>query len=303
MKRRRFIKTGLITTTAVSLSPLSLLKSKNCNLTSSDILGPYWTENHPNRTILANPGEPGTRIYISGSVKANDCEIPLANAIVDVWHANDNGCYTMFMECNSGNPTEDPYNLRGQMVTDENGEYAFETIWPGHYSVRPRHFHYKVTTPAGLELVTQCYFYDDPQVDDAWIENHEGLVIPLENNNDELFGVFDIVVDQEIGQVGLKGEPTLMAQEPTLHSAYPNPFNNNILISFSLSITSHVSVSIYDIKGKWITNLSDKQMSLGAHTLSWNGKESTGQDVPSGAYLIVLKAGKHTRSKKISLLK
>ena len=261
MKRRRFIKTGLITTTAVSLSPLSLLKSKNCNLTSSDILGPYWTENHPNRTILANPGEPGTRIYISGSVKANDCEIPLANAIVDVWHANDNGCYTMFMECNSGNPTEDPYNLRGQMVTDENGEYAFETIWPGYYGSRPKHFHYKITTPDGLEHVTQCYFSGDPQINESWEQQHGDRIISLEESDEGLIGTFNVVMNEEGAEMSNNEIQSPVPENPYLKNNYPNPFNNSTQIEFGITQRGYVNISIYDINGKWIVNLADERMS------------------------------------------
>ena len=66
--------------------------------------------------------------FISGTVKANDCETPIQNGVVDVRHANDNGCYTVFQECDTGNSDEDPYNLRGKMLTNENGEYAFHRI-------------------------------------------------------------------------------------------------------------------------------------------------------------------------------
>ncbi len=88
MKRRNFIKTGLMGTAAISMAPTVLLSRQDCNVTNNDILGPYWAENHPYRVVLANIDEPGTRIHIAGTVKANDCETPIQNAIVDVWHAN-----------------------------------------------------------------------------------------------------------------------------------------------------------------------------------------------------------------------
>ena len=193
MKRRKFIKNGLVGTIAAGMTPISLLTGRDCDLTNSDILGPYWIEAHPYRTILADPDEPGTRVYISGTVIENDCETPIQNAIVDVWHANDNGCYTLFMECDTGNPEEDPYNLRGQMLTNENGEYAFESIWPGYYGTRPKHFHYKITTPNGLELVTQCYFEGDQLINEQWEDGHSGQIIPLEETENGLIGVFDII--------------------------------------------------------------------------------------------------------------
>ena len=47
-------------------------------------------------------------------------------------HANDQGCYTIFQNCDTGNSDNDEYNLRGIMVTDENGNYSFESILPGY---------------------------------------------------------------------------------------------------------------------------------------------------------------------------
>ncbi|MBL7012815.1 MAG: T9SS type A sorting domain-containing protein [Candidatus Marinimicrobia bacterium] len=303
MKRRDFIKTGIVGTAALGFTPTALLKSQDCPLTQNDILGPYWTENHPNRTLLANADEPGTRIFISGTVKANDCETPIENAIVDVWHANDNGCYTIFMECDSGNSDDDPYNLRGQMITNENGEYAFETIWPGYYAGRPKHFHYKITTPNGLELVTQCYFEGDAQIDSQWEEDHQGLIIPLDESGSNLYGVFDIVMDEELIQVGTQNEKAHLLEKPILYPAYPNPFNSSTQIKFNVSRQGHMSIGVYDISGKWITSLMEKHISPGAHKLNWNGNDMLGKPVSAGLYLVILKFGAHTISKKISLLK
>ncbi len=303
MKRRDFIKTGLMSTTAVSIVPTALLSRQDCNITNSDILGPFWDENHPYRTLLAHVDEPGTRIFISGTVKANNCEIPIHNVIVDVWHANDDGCYTVFQECDTGNPDEDPYNLRGQILTNENGEYAFESIWPGYYTGRPRHFHYKITTPNGLELVTQCYFEADPLVDDSWTENHLGLVIPLEESENGLYGVFDIVMDEAGMQIGVDDAHAPIPKQPFLNNNYPNPFNNSTQIEFGISKSGYVSLTIYDVTGKWITNLADGSLSSGTHFLTWNGTDALGKSVPSGSYLVVMKSGGFTSSKKIMLLK
>ena len=303
MKRREFIKIGTLSTLATGAVPSALLGSRDCDLTSADILGPYWNENHPYRTILAHVDEPGTRIFISGIVTANDCEIPIENAIVDVWHANDDGCYTIFQECDGGNPENDPYNLRGQMLTNQNGEYAFESIWPGHYGNRPKHFHYKITTPDGLEHVTQCYFVGDPQINEAWEEQHAGRIIPLEEGENGLYGIFDIVMDEEGEQVGVNDPQTPIPNKPFLNNNYPNPFNNSTQIEFGISRSGYVSLTIYDVTGKWITNLANDLMSPGTHILNWNGSDAFGKSVPSGSYLVVLKSGGFTGSKKIMLLK
>lgn len=303
MNRRNFLRTGMLGVFTTSLAPGSILEAINCNPTSPDILGPYWTEGHPYRTLLANAEEPGTRVYISGRVLANDCETPIENATVDVWHANDEGCYTIFMECDSGNSDEDPYNLRGVITTDENGEYAFESIWPGYYSGRPRHFHYKITTSNGTELVTQCYFEDDPQIDEDWQDSHSDLVIPLIETDYGLVGIFDIIMDEETVDIETEKNISIVPKNMTLSHAYPNPFNNSTKIQFNIPEHGYVSIGVYNSAGRYIAQIIEKKMNKGTHYINWKGLDNHGKSIPSGSYLIVMKYSGLIISRKISLIK
>ena len=302
MKRRKFLKNGLISLAGVTIYP-SLLNARDCDLTSSDIEGPYWSQNHPNRTILASLDEPGTRIFISGSVKYNDCETPIPNTQVDVWHANDEGCYTIFQECESGNSEQDPFNLRGIMETDENGNYAFESILPGYYSGRPRHFHYKATTPSGLEHITQCYFQTDPNIDDQWEDSHPGLVIPLTETEEGFIGSFDIVLNEPYLGFYTENVTSPFFEDFHMKTIYPNPFNSSTQIQYKINKPGNVSISIYDISGKWITSLLNKKMNKGEYQITWKGFDAKGETVSSGSYLVVMKFGKNVRSRKLNYLK
>ena len=302
MKRRKFLKNGLISLAGVTIYP-SLLNARDCDLTSSDIEGPYWSQNHPNRTILASLDEPGTRIFISGSVKYNDCETPIPNTQVDVWHANDEGCYTIFQECESGNSEQDPFNLRGIMETDENGNYAFESIFPGYYSGRPRHFHYKATTPSGLEHITQCYFQTDPNIDDQWEDSHPGLVIPLTETEEGFIGSFDIVLNEPYLGFYKENVTSPFFEDFHMKTIYPNPFNSSTQIQYKINKPGNVSISIYDISGKWITSLLNKKMNKGEYQITWKGFDAKGETVSSGSYLVVMKFGKNVRSRKLNYLK
>ena len=279
-----------------------MLSARDCTLTSPDIEGPYWSENHPNRTILANPDEPGTRIFISGVVLYNDCETPIEDAIIDVWHANDNGCYTVFQECQSGNTDQDPYNLRGYMRTDENGNYAFESILPGYYSGRPRHFHFKITSPSGFEHITQCYFQNDPSIDENWEEDHPGLIIPLEETESGFIGNFDIILDEILLNTDYNNSKSL-SRNFKLQLPYPNPFNNSINIQFEILNPGNVNINIYDVNGKWITTLVNKNISSGMHLVKWNGLDSRGMEVASGLYLLTMKFGENVKTKTLNLVK
>jgi len=141
----------------------------DCVATSGDVEGPYYTADAPEVTALAGADEPGVRIVIDGLVvDAADCETPLPGAVVDLWHADDDGLYD-----NVG------YHLRGRLTADSAGAFRIETILPGRYETRPvRHIHFKVWSAEGEEVLTsQIYFEGDESHNPA---AHPGPVVGLD---------------------------------------------------------------------------------------------------------------------------
>jgi protocatechuate 3,4-dioxygenase beta subunit len=114
--------------------------------TASETEGPFFTPKSPERTSLLEPGMPGTRIVLTGRVLSPGCQ-PLAGALLDFWHADDSGEYD-----NQG------YRCRGHQFSDADGRYRLETVVPGLYPGRTRHFHVKVQPKGGRVLTTQLYF-------------------------------------------------------------------------------------------------------------------------------------------------
>ncbi len=70
-----------------------------------------------------------------------------------------------------------------------------------------------------------------------------------------------------------------------LNPNYPNPFNPKTSIPFSLEKDSYVRLSIYDARGRLVAVLEDGPMNAGSHETRWAGKDSRGQNQPSGVYL------------------
>jgi len=64
----------------------------------------------------------------------------------------------------------------------------------------------------------------------------------------------------------------------------PNPFNHSTTFSFSLKEAAHVSVEVYNIKGQLVKNLSNEDRIADVHTVTWNGTDNTGNEVPTGVY-------------------
>jgi protocatechuate 3,4-dioxygenase beta subunit len=112
--------------------------------------GPYFKPQSPLRASLLDPGMPGSRIVVEGTVLGRDCK-PVPRALLDFWQADARGDYD-----NAG------FRLRGHQFTDEAGRYRLETVVPGIYPGRTRHFHVNVQAPGRSVLTTQLYFPDEP---------------------------------------------------------------------------------------------------------------------------------------------
>ena len=81
-------------------------------------------------------------------------------------------------------------------------------------------------------------------------------------------------------------------------SAYPNPFNPETTISFSLSQPSQVRLQIFNIKGQLVATLAGDHYATGKHEIAWDAADSA-----SGVYLIYLATEADKTSRKLILLK
>jgi len=84
---------------------------------------------------------------------------------------------------------------------------------------------------------------------------------------------------------------------------YPNPFNPETTISFSLPADSEVKLSVYNIRGQLVKRVIDDQLERGSHSIIWNGRNSNNQSCASGVYFYRLEACGKTQTRKMMLLK
>jgi hypothetical protein len=75
-----------------------------------------------------------------------------------------------------------------------------------------------------------------------------------------------------------------------LHGAYPNPFAETAAIRYDLATSGHVSLRIYDLKGRLVQVLADGIEQAGSHRSIWDGASDTGQRLPAGVYFARLEA-------------
>ena len=84
---------------------------------------------------------------------------------------------------------------------------------------------------------------------------------------------------------------------------YPNPFNPNTTIHYSILSDGNVELSIYNIKGQKVKQLLSDQLTAGEHSVVWDGKDERGNAVSSGIYLYRLETGNYSSTKKMLLMK
>ena len=150
--------------------------------TARQTAGPYFKPNSPLRASLLEPGIAGTTIVVTGVILGTTCQ-PVPRALLDVWHADDRGDYDT-----SG------FRLRGHQFTDDQGRYRLETIVPGVYPGRTRHFHVKVQAPNQPVLTTQLYFPGDAGNARDPIFSRE-LVMQVAEASGGKSATFDFVLD------------------------------------------------------------------------------------------------------------
>ncbi|MCF7810613.1 T9SS type A sorting domain-containing protein, partial [bacterium] len=91
---------------------------------------------------------------------------------------------------------------------------------------------------------------------------------------------------------------TELPQDFGIVSAYPNPFNSQIRVSYNLLETGVVDLAAYDVSGRRVAELSSGRQVSGIHTVMFDGK-----DMPSGVYMLRLQACGQSSMMKVMLVK
>ncbi|UCD18087.1 MAG: S8 family peptidase, partial [Candidatus Zixiibacteriota bacterium] len=98
-------------------------------------------------------------------------------------------------------------------------------------------------------------------------------------------------------------ETDILPDNFVLHQNYPNPFNMITTVSFSLAARSEVSLSVFNLLGKRVIDLVDRQLAAGVYQVRWDGRDGRGDPVASGIYFCRLRYGSESRTRKMILLK
>jgi flagellar hook assembly protein FlgD len=101
-------------------------------------------------------------------------------------------------------------------------------------------------------------------------------------------------------------EPEAVGELPRefhLYQNFPNPFNSNTIIYYSLAQGTEVRLEVLNIIGQVVRTLFSGYQSVGAYSVSWDGRDEYAQGVGSGIYFMRLSTNTRADYVKAVLLK
>ena len=97
--------------------------------------------------------------------------------------------------------------------------------------------------------------------------------------------------------------PVSRAKSAFLAANQPNPFNPRTTIRFGVPVEGHVSVIVYDQRGRRVRTLLEGQHPAGEFETSWDARDERGRPVASGTYFYELRTNGQILSRKMSLVR
>ncbi|MCP4728045.1 MAG: T9SS type A sorting domain-containing protein [bacterium] len=94
-----------------------------------------------------------------------------------------------------------------------------------------------------------------------------------------------------------------LPEEYCLHRNYPNPFNPETMIRFSLPENTNVNITVYNLLGSKVRELVNTFRPAGTHEIRWDGRNEQGQKAASGIYFYRIKTDRFSKVRKMTLIK
>ena len=150
-------------------------------------------------------------------------------------------------------------------------------------------------TPLGTQI---SYSYTDIEAYSNMVYYYWLESVSLDGVS-EFFGPLSIT----IGDPSQDPVPPLIPMATKLMNAFPNPFNPNTNIRYSLKEAGKVNISIYNVKGQLIKSINNDHDAPGYYQITWDGRDMNGKTVSSGIYMYRMTSGKYNEAKKMILAK
>lgn len=207
------------------------------------------------------------------------------------------------------NPSSVDINLIGYKIYDENGQLGSipKKEFPSG-SIIPANGFFVIVTADG----SASGFGLSSMGEEVWLENETGVII-----DDVTFPALDITQSYcrypdgtsgwQLSNSISRGFPNTITNvedefnpdsEYRLNQNYPNPFNPTTTISYSIPMTSNVSLKIFNVVGREVATLVNESKSAGSYSINFNAS-----GLSSGVYFYQLTTASFSATKKFILVK
>ena len=131
---------------------------------------------------------------------------------------------------------------------------------------------------------------------------HMNWVLSSENGGEyTLGGIGEITIPTE--ETFTLERKAIIPNSYALHQNYPNPFNPITSLRYDLPEQAQVTLTIYDLIGREVTQLVNTTQVAGFKSVQWDGTDSMGKPVSGGVYLYQIRADEFVQTRKMVLLK
>lgn len=248
----------------------------------------------------------GAPLTVKLKILGEDNCTAMQNVRVNIWHCDKDGVYSGYATPQNPGGVADTKWLRGYQMTDANGEVTFNTIFPGWYSGRICHIHFKVTMSSTASRVSQLTFdipaknaiyaalpalYTkgaDPMTiasDNIFSDGVDYQLAMLTGNATDGYSCYLEVTVQGSGTTSIGHFEKENNKQFGLGQNYPNPHTGITTIPFTLLKAAQVKFDIFDLSGRRVHQIDLGQLSPGDHTTTINFS-GTGIAIGNYAYQI-----------------
>ncbi|MGI6198694.1 MAG: T9SS type A sorting domain-containing protein, partial [Candidatus Cloacimonadaceae bacterium] len=145
---------------------------------------------------------------------------------------------------------------------------------------------YALSVPVGCHSVTaSAAGFGDQTVEDVLVEQ-------------DLTATVNFVLDATSVD-----DPRIPVTATALSGNYPNPFNPETTISYSVKEPGMVRIEIYNIKGQLVRTLVDEAHATGHYKQTFDARDDRGRNISNGVYLIRMRAPGYHKMSKMILMK
>ncbi len=250
-----------------------------------------------NLILLTGLSQATNNIVISGKVFYKNTTKAAANTTVKLYFVN---------------PDQVTYKVLESVLVNDKGEYVFNTVQITiNDKVRIGAYVNDIIENDRIIIRNNPFETDEMAELGAYANDltadrgnflstiyNETSAVDITTTSSPKYNLYVTGTKQDLVSDDLGGGIGTYPREPILNQNYPNPFNPTTTIKFGIPEQSFVSLKVYDMSGKLVSELISEVKDKGYYTVKFDGSK-----LASGFYVYRLTAGDYTSIKKMSLIK